>query len=55
MRERTGAILPNVSPSNVFDTADGKLLLREQDNLFCYRIRADQQASGEAVRKAASR
>ena len=27
VRERTGPILPNVSPSNVFDTADGKLLL----------------------------
>ncbi|MEM7567891.1 MAG: CoA transferase, partial [Pseudomonadota bacterium] len=35
-RERTGAILPNVSPSNVFDTADGKLLLiaANQDTVF---------------------
>ncbi|MEM8756104.1 MAG: CoA transferase, partial [Pseudomonadota bacterium] len=36
VRERTGAILPNVSPSNVFDTADGKLLLiaANQDTVF---------------------
>lgn len=36
VRERTGAILPNVSPSNVFDTADGQLLLiaANQDTVF---------------------
>lgn len=36
IRERTGAILPNVSPSNVFDTKDGKLLLiaANQDTVF---------------------
>lgn len=36
VRERTGAILPNVSPSNVFDTADEKLLLiaANQDTVF---------------------
>lgn len=36
VRERTGAILPNVSPSNVFDTADNKLLLiaANQDTVF---------------------
>jgi formyl-CoA transferase len=36
VRERTGPILPNVSPSNVFDTADGKLLLiaANQDTVF---------------------
>lgn len=36
IRERTGAILPNVSPSNVFDTADDKLLLiaANQDTVF---------------------
>ena len=36
VRERTGAILPNVSPSNVFETADGKLLLiaANQDTVF---------------------
>ena len=36
VRERTGAILPNVSPSNVFDTADDKLLLiaANQDTVF---------------------
>lgn len=35
-RERTGPILPNVSPSNVFDTADDKLLLiaANQDTVF---------------------
>jgi len=36
VRERTGAILPNVSPSNVFETADDKLLLiaANQDTVF---------------------
>ena len=36
LRERTGPILPNVSPSNVFETADGKLLLiaANQDSVF---------------------
>ncbi len=36
VRERTGPILPNVSPSNVFDTKDGKLLLiaANQDTVF---------------------
>lgn len=36
VRERTGAILPNVSPSNVFDTGDGELLLiaANQDTVF---------------------
>jgi formyl-CoA transferase len=36
VRERTGPILPNVSPSNVFDTADDKLLLiaANQDTVF---------------------
>jgi formyl-CoA transferase len=36
VRERTGAILPNVSPSNVFETSDGKLLLiaANQDTVF---------------------
>lgn len=36
VRERTGPILPNVSPSNVFDTADHKLLLiaANQDTVF---------------------
>lgn len=36
VRERTGPILPNVSPSNVFETADDKLLLiaANQDTVF---------------------
>ncbi len=36
VRERTGAILPNVSPSNVFETADNKLLVigANQDTVF---------------------
>jgi len=36
VRERTGAILPNVAPSNVYDTADGQLLLiaANQDSVF---------------------
>ena len=35
-RERTGAILPNVAPSNVYPTADGKYLLvaANQDTVF---------------------
>lgn len=35
-RERTGAILPNVAPSNVYPTADDKLLLiaANQDTVF---------------------
>ena len=36
IRERTGAILPNVSPSNVYPTRDGKLMLiaANQDTVF---------------------
>lgn len=36
VRERTGPILPNVAPSNVFDTADDKLILiaANQDTVF---------------------
>ena len=36
VRERTGAVLPNVSPSNVFPTRDGKLMLiaANQDTVF---------------------
>lgn len=36
VRERTGPILPNVAPSNVYPTADGKLLLvaANQDTVF---------------------
>ena len=35
-RERTGAILPNVAPSNVYPTADGQLILiaANQDSVF---------------------
>lgn len=35
-RERTGAILPNVSPSNVYPTADGQMVLiaANQDTVF---------------------
>tara|TARA_B100002049_G_scaffold231808_1_gene210054 strand:+ start:48 stop:755 length:708 start_codon:yes stop_codon:yes gene_type:complete len=35
-RERTGATLPNISPSNVFETRDGKMLLiaANQDTVF---------------------
>ncbi|WP_433381462.1 CaiB/BaiF CoA transferase family protein [Actinoplanes sp. CA-142083] len=35
-RERTGAVLPNVSPSNVYPTADGDLILiaANQDSVF---------------------
>jgi crotonobetainyl-CoA:carnitine CoA-transferase CaiB-like acyl-CoA transferase len=36
VRERTGAILPNVSPSNIYPTRDGKLMLiaANQDTVF---------------------
>jgi formyl-CoA transferase len=36
IRERTGAILPNVAPSNVYPTADGGLILiaANQDSVF---------------------
>ncbi len=36
VRERTGAILPNVAPSNVYPTRDGKMLLiaANQDTVF---------------------
>ncbi|MEM6460286.1 MAG: CoA transferase [Pseudomonadota bacterium] len=36
VRERTGPILPNIAPSNVFETKDGKLLLiaANQDTVF---------------------
>lgn len=36
VRERTGAILPNVAPSNVYPTADGRMLLiaANQDSVF---------------------
>jgi formyl-CoA transferase len=35
-RERTGAILPNVAPSNVYPTADGQMILvaANQDTVF---------------------
>jgi formyl-CoA transferase len=34
-RERTGAILPNVAPSNVYPTADGEILIAaNQDTVF---------------------
>jgi len=36
IRERTGAILPNVAPSNIYPTKDGKLILiaANQDTVF---------------------
>ena len=35
VRERTGSILPNVAPSNVYDTADGEVLIAaNQDTVF---------------------
>ena len=35
-RERTGSILPNVSPSNVYPTSDGQMVLiaANQDTVF---------------------
>ena len=55
VRERTGAILPNVAPSNVYPTADRKLLLiaANQDTVFRRLAEAMQQpALGEDVRYA---
>jgi succinyl-CoA---D-citramalate CoA-transferase len=36
IRERTGAILPNIAPSNVYPTSDGSMVLiaANQDNVF---------------------
>ena len=35
-RERTGAIIPNVAPSNIFETNDNKMILigANQDRVF---------------------
>ena len=35
-RERTGAIIPNVAPSNIFETKDDKMILigANQDRVF---------------------
>jgi len=42
IRERTGSILPNVSPSNIYPTADGKMILiaANQDTVFGRLARA---------------
>ena len=42
IRERTGAILPNVAPSNVYPTRDGRLVLiaANQDTVFARLARA---------------
>ncbi|MGI9350050.1 MAG: CaiB/BaiF CoA transferase family protein [Rhizobiaceae bacterium] len=41
VRERTGPILPNVSPSNVFQTADNKLLLIAANQNTVFKRLAD--------------
>ena len=53
LRERTGAILPNVSPSNVFPTRDGKLMLiaDSQDTVF-KRLAAANGPAGTRRRRA---
>ena len=35
-RERTGSVLPNIAPSNVYPTSDGELILiaANQDSVF---------------------
>ncbi len=60
IRERTGPILPNVAPSNVYPTADGKMLLiaANQDTVFARlaaamgqpELAADERYSTHAVR-----
>lgn len=46
VRERTGAILPNVAPSNVYPTSDGRMLLiaANQDTVFRRLAEAMQQS-----------
>lgn len=41
VRERTGAILPNVAPSNVYPTSDGDILIAaNQDTVFIRLVKA---------------
>ena len=45
IRERTGAILPNVAPSNVYKTQDGMVLIAaNQDTVFSRLAEAMGQA-----------
>jgi formyl-CoA transferase len=60
IRERTGAILPNVSPSNVYPTDDGRMILiaANQDTVFkrlgkamgCPELAADSRFATHAAR-----
>jgi len=38
IRERTGAILPNVAPSNVYETSDGMLIIAANQNTVFERL-----------------
>jgi crotonobetainyl-CoA:carnitine CoA-transferase CaiB-like acyl-CoA transferase len=38
IRERTGAILPNVAPSNVYETSDGLLIIAANQNTVFERL-----------------
>ena len=59
IRERTGAILPNVAPSNVYPTSDGMVLIAaNQDTVFAPAGRGDGAArpgDGPAVRRRTAR
>ena len=60
IRERTGAILPNVAPSNVYPTRDGQMILiaANQDTVFARLVKAmgqpelveDERYAGHAER-----
>ncbi|MEM9009643.1 MAG: CoA transferase [Pseudomonadota bacterium] len=51
-RQRTGAILPNIAPSNVYDTADGKLLLIAANQDTVFRRLADAMGRAELAEDA---
>ena len=55
IRERTGAILPNVAPSNVYPTSDGLVLIAgNQDTVFgrlCEAMGQPDLAEGRALRQ----
>ena len=56
IRERTGAILPNVAPSNVYPTKDGQMILiaANQDTVFARLAKAMGQAELSADKRYAT-
>jgi crotonobetainyl-CoA:carnitine CoA-transferase CaiB-like acyl-CoA transferase len=60
IRERTGSILPNVAPSNIFSTSDGKMVLvaANQDSVFgrlCAAMNALELADDDRFRTHSAR